>query len=78
MQGIADILGKKNFDVPPEVAAIKAYVQRHYNTDVSVTVLTREFVVSAPSAGLIGSLRLNVTALQNAAGTDKRISFRIG
>jgi hypothetical protein len=78
MQGIADILKRKDFDVPPEVEAIKAYVRRHYDTEVAVTVLPREFVISAPSSGLIASLRLNVTALQKAANTDKRISFRIG
>lgn len=78
MQGIADILRHKDFDVPPEIEAIKAYVRRQYNTEVSVTALPREFVVSAPSSGLIASLRLNVTALQKAANTTKRISFRIG
>jgi hypothetical protein len=78
MQGIADILKRKDFDVPPEVEALKGYVRRTYNAEISVTVLPREFVVSAPSSGLIATLRLNVTALQKAADTTKRISFRIG
>lgn len=78
MQGIADILRGKDFDVPPEVEAIKAYVRRHYDADVAVTVLPRELIVSAPSSGLIATLRLNMTALQKAADTTKRISFRIG
>jgi len=78
MQGIADILSRKDFDVPPEAVALKAYVKRTYDADISVTVLPREFVVSAPSSGLIATLRLNVTALQKAADTTKRISFRIG
>lgn len=78
MDGIADILSRKDFDVPPEVQAIKDYVRRHYDTEVAVTVLPRGLVISAESSGLIASLRLNVRKLQEAANTDKRISFRIG
>lgn len=78
MQGIADILKRKDFDVPPEVEALKSYVRRTYAAEIAVTVLPREFVVSAPSSGLIATLRLNVTELQKAADTTKRISFRVG
>ena len=78
MDGIADILSRKDFDVPPEVRAIKDYVRRHYDADVAVTVLPRGLVVSAKSSGLIATLRLNVSKLQETANTDKRISFRIG
>lgn len=78
MQGIADILSNKDFDLPPEVEAIKTYVRRHYDADVTVTVQQRGFVVSARSAGLISTLRLNMSKLQQAASTDKPITFRIG
>ena len=78
MQGISDILSHRDFDVPPEVIAIKTYVERHYHTSVEVTMSPRGIIVSAPSSGLIESLRLNIRDLQKAADTDKRISFRIG
>ncbi len=78
MDGIADILSRKDFDIPPEVRAIKEYVRRHYDAEVAVTTLPRGLVVSAKSSGLIATLRLNVRKLQEAANTDKRISFRIG
>lgn len=78
MDGIADILSRKDFDVPPEVQAIKDYVRRHYDAEVVVTILPRGLVVSARSSGLIATLRLNVRKLQQVANTDKRISFRIG
>lgn len=78
MQGIADILSNKDFDLPPEVEAIKTYVRRHYDAEVTVTVQQRGFVVSARSAGLISTLRLNMSKLQQAASTDKPITFRIG
>lgn len=78
MDGLGDILSRKDFDVPPEVRAIKEYVRRYYNADVGVTIQQHAIVVAARSAALIGSLRLNLPKLQEAANTDKRILLRIG
>lgn len=75
---IADILHRKDFDMPPEVRAIKDYVLRHYQSEVHVTVQPRTLLVTARSASLIGTLRLNAPALQQAAATEKRLIFRIG
>jgi hypothetical protein len=73
-----DILSRKDFDVPPEVRAIKEYVRRHYDAEVQVTVQPHGIVVAGKSAGLIGTLRMNLPKLQAAAATDKRIIFRVG
>lgn len=78
MDNLADILQRKDFDEPPEVRAIKDYVRRYYDADVKVTLQPHAIVVSARSAALIGSLRLNLPKLQSAASTDKRIMLRIG
>ena len=76
---IRDILSNRNFDEPAEVKAIKEYVRRFYdNAEVRVTVQPHALLVSARSAGLIGSLRMNLPKLQAAAATEKRIIFRIG
>lgn len=77
MDGIADILGQKDFDVPPEVRAIKDYVKRHYDREVSVTMQQRTILISARSSGLIATLRLNVRALEKAASTEKKLVFRV-
>jgi hypothetical protein len=78
MDGLGDILRRKDFDQPPEVRAIKEYVRRYYDTEVKVTMQPHAIVVSARSAALIGSLRMNLPKLQDAASTDKRIMLRIG
>lgn len=78
MDGIRDILLRKDFDTPPEVQAIKDYVQRHYNSEVRITMQPKSILIAARSASLIGSLRLNSPALQKAADTDKKLIFRIG
>lgn len=79
MDGLNDILRRKDFDQPPEVGAIKEYVRRYYNdAEVRVTVQPHAIIVAARSSALIGSLRLNLPKLQEAARTDKRIMLRIG
>lgn len=78
MDGLNDILSRRDFDAPSEVRAIKDYVRRYYDSNVSVTMQTHAIVIAARSASLIGSLRLNLPKLQAAANTEKRIILRIG
>ena len=78
MDDLRNILQRRDFDEPPEVRAIKEYVRRYYDTEVRVTMQQHAIVVSARSAALIGSIRLNLPKLQAAANTDKRILLRIG
>jgi hypothetical protein len=75
---LGDILRRRDLDEPVEIRAIKDYVRRYYDADVKVTIQPHTIVVSARSAGLIGSLRLNLPKLQAAAATEKRILLRIG
>ena len=75
---LADILAKKDFDEPPEIAAIKKFVQDNYQETVEVLVREREIVIGTRSAALAGTLRFNVRQLQTAADTKKRFIFRIG
>jgi hypothetical protein len=79
MDSLAEILANKDFSLPDEVKAIKAFVAENYdNRDVTVKLLNQEIIIMSRSASLIGSLRLNAPALARAAGTVKRIRFRIG
>lgn len=74
---LADLLARKDFDEPPEMQAIKKFVQDTFQSDVEVMVRERDIVVTASSASLANSLRLKVTQLREAAKTDKKIIFRI-
>lgn len=78
MDGLNDILRRKDFDEPPEIRAIKEYVRRYYDAEVNVSVQQHAILVRSRSAALIGSLRMNLPKLQEAAATDKRIMFRVG
>ena len=78
MDNLSDILSRRDFDVPPEITAIKDYVRRHYDSEVQVTIEQRSILIKARSAALIATLRLNAPAIQKAADTEKRLTFRIG
>jgi hypothetical protein len=78
MDGLGDILRRRDLDEPPEVRAIKDYVRRYYDAEVKVTVQAHAIVIAARSAALIGSLRLNLPKLEAAANTDKRLLLRVG
>jgi len=78
MDNLGDLLRRRDLDEPPEVRAIKEYVRRYYKADVRVTMQPHSIVIAGRSAALIGSLRLNLPKLQDAAGTDKRLLLRVG
>ena len=78
MDSLSDILRRKDFDEPPEMAAIKKFVQDRYQETVEVTIRDRDILIVTRSAALANTLRLNTRQLQAAAQTDKRLVFRTG
>ena len=78
MDSLNSILSRKDFDEPPEVQAIKKYVQDEFKSDVSVMVRERDIVVGVSSAALANSLRLHSPDIKRRCQLTKRLTFRIG
>ena len=78
MDSLFDILSRKDYDLPPEVAAIKKYVQDEFESDVEVLLREKDIVITGRSSALMGSLRLHGPKIQKAADTKKRLVFRVG
>lgn len=78
MDNLSDILSRKDFDQPQEVAIIKRYVSEHFDVTVGVQVQPKIIIITARSAALVSRLRMHTTQLQRACQTDKRLVFRIG
>lgn len=78
MDSLNDILGRKDLDEPIESVAIKRYVERKFQSLVSVTINTNNIVITGESASLITTLRLQSPQLQKEARTTKNLIFRIG
>ena len=77
MDSLHSILSNKDFDEPPEMAAIKKYVQEEFRTKVSVLVRDKDIVITVPSAALAGTLRLRGPEIKRRCQLTKRLSFRI-
>lgn len=77
MDSLLDILGRKDYDLPHEAAAIKKYIRDEFKEEVEVLVRERDIVISGRGAAFINTLRLRTPKLKKAAGTDKRLTFRI-
>lgn len=72
-----DLLARKDFSEPPEIAAIKGYIQDHFQADAEVIMHEFEIIIVVPSASLAGVLRFHVRKIQAAAQTKKRLVIRI-
>lgn len=77
VNSLADLLRRKDFDEPPEMAAIKSFVRETFDEDCEVLVRERDIVVTVRNSSLANALRLKVTELRDTAKTNKRIIFRI-
>ena len=75
---MSDILHRKSFDEPPEMAAIKKYVEEEFKIKVGVQVRERDIVVNVPNAALANTLRLRGPEIKRRCQLTKRLTFRIG
>jgi hypothetical protein len=78
MQSLMDIMGNKDFGVPPEVAEIKQYVLRHFDSEVGIAVQERVIIITTRSAALAGSLRPHLYKIAKQIKTEKKLIIRIG
>ena len=78
MDSLYDLLAGKNFDEPPEIAAIKDYIRQNYKAEATVSLRERDILVIVPGAGLASRLRFDMPKIKKAAKTEKRIVLRIG
>lgn len=78
MQSLQDIIGRKDFDTPPEIEIIKTFVRKTFSSDVGVVIQAYSITITTPSAALAGSLRPLLHKLKKELETDKKIFIRIG
>lgn len=74
---LLDILARKDFSEPPEIAAIKNYIREHFNAEAEVTNRDFEIIITVASAALASTLRFRLVEIRRAAQTKKRLVLRI-
>ena len=76
-QSLGDLLSRRNYDEPPEVQQIKAFVLEQVGITPSVTITTEAYVVGVNSAAAAGTLRGKIFTLQKQLDDTRRIVIRI-
>jgi hypothetical protein len=74
---LADILGNRSYNEPPEVAAIKKFVREKYKSDVAITIRDQQIIIVVQGAALAGTLRMHLHELKKLCQTEKRLVLRI-
>lgn len=79
MESIADLLGRKDFTPPDEVALAKEYIQRRYQSPSIVRVQNGNLVVTVRNSALAATIHLERQALIDAVGLgNKKLIIRTG
>jgi hypothetical protein len=78
MDSISDLLGKRMPQEPDEIKRVKQYINEQFHASSTVALQGESLVITVKSASLANMLRLRITQLQEASGTDKKLILRIG
>jgi len=76
MDSIGEILGKKDFRPPDELALVKEYVRRRYKSPCTVKLERNALIVSVRSSALAGMLFLERQSLIEACNLKHRLVIR--
>lgn len=76
MESLQDILGKKNFTPPDEMAVVKDYIRRRYKSTCSVKLERNALIVSVRSSALAGTLFLERQTLIETCNVKHRLVIR--
>lgn len=78
MDSLQDILGKKDFTPPDEIAAVKEYIERRYKSPSRVRVERDALIVRVPSSALAATLQLEQQTLIDSCRISKKLIIRSG
>ena len=78
MDSLQEILGQKSFKAPDEMAAIKDYVKRKYQSPASVRLDGDALILSVPSSALAATLQMEKPQIIEALALKKKLVIRTG
>ena len=78
MDSLQDILGKKNFTPPDEIASVKEFISRRYKSPSRVRVERDVIIVRVPSSALAATLQLEQNRMIEACNLTKKLVIRNG
>ncbi len=78
MDSLQDLILSNPLEEPPQVRALKDYVNKQYESTCTVTVTPRNYILAVTSAPLANTLQLERAQIATVCGLDKPLRVRIG
>ena len=78
MDSLGDVFQQKNIHEPPQVAALKKYVQENHDATITVKSAPKYYLITVPGASLAGTLRLETAQIMKDCSLDKRLVIHVG
>ena len=78
MESLQEILGKRDFTPPDEVAAVKEFISRRYKSSSRVRVERNALIVRVPSSALAATLQLEQRRMIEACRITRKLIIRTG
>jgi hypothetical protein len=78
VDSLQDILSKRDFTPPDEVAAVKDFITRRYNSNSTVRVERNALIVRVPSSALAATLQLEQRRLIEVCNIQRKLIIRTG
>ncbi len=78
MDSLQEILGKRDFTPPDEVAAVKEFISRRYKSNSYVRVERDVLIVRVRSSALAATLHLEQNRMIEACRITRRLIIRTG
>lgn len=78
MDSLQEILSKRDFNPPDEIAAVKEFISRRYGSTSKVRVDRGTLIVRVPSSALAATLQLEQRRMIENCQITKKLIIRYG
>jgi len=78
MDSLRDIIGRKKYETPDEMAALRDYVSRKYQSSCRIKADGEALIMSVPSSALAATLQMEKPMILAKLKITKRLVIRIG
>lgn len=78
MDSISDLLQSKRPQEPPQLLALRDYVEKHHSSKSQTGISQLGYSLTVPSAPLASTLRMELPQIQKECNLDKKLFIRIG
>lgn len=78
MDSLQEIMSKKDFTPPDEVAAVKEFITRRYKSASQVRVERNALIVRVPSSALAATIQLEQRTMIDKCRITKKLIIRYG